>query len=174
MCECCCVPVAIPATCVLPASSVVVAAHTFEVSGREMGGDGFQTQKCKSWIPGKDRAEKVLAKGVDLQVLFQDHCLDALAMKTMLGCGRSIDRQCRQRLGGGRQDHRHRAVEKKSSPEIRMRKLRNCERRLNSSEGSREWRRGKEHKVIRREESGTWRMMRRRSTIGRSGRKSCW
>ena len=43
---------------------VVVAAFTFEVSGQEMGGDGFQTQKRKSWIPGKVRAEKVLADAI--------------------------------------------------------------------------------------------------------------
>ena len=40
---------------------MVVATSTFEVSGQEMGGDGFQTQKRKSWIPGQVRAEKVLA-----------------------------------------------------------------------------------------------------------------
>ena len=40
---------------------VVVAAFTFKDSGQEMGGDGSQTQKRKSWIPGQVRAEKLLA-----------------------------------------------------------------------------------------------------------------
>ena len=43
---------------------VVVAAFTFEVSGQEMGGDGFQTRKRKSWIPGQVPAEKVLADAI--------------------------------------------------------------------------------------------------------------
>ena len=29
-----------------------------------MGGDGFQTQRRKSWVPGKTRAEKVLADAI--------------------------------------------------------------------------------------------------------------
>ena len=43
---------------------VVVALFTFEVSGQEMGSDGSQTKKCKSWIPGLLRAEKVLAGAI--------------------------------------------------------------------------------------------------------------
>ena len=45
---------------------MVVAAFTFEVSGQEMGGDGFQTQRKKSWIPGQVRAEKVLADAITI------------------------------------------------------------------------------------------------------------
>ena len=60
------VPVAIPATCVFPSCCVIVATFALEVSGREMGGDGFQTQKSKSWIQGKDRAEKVLADAITI------------------------------------------------------------------------------------------------------------
>ena len=45
---------------------VVVAAFTFEVSGQQMGGDGFQTQKKKSWIPGHVRAEKLLADAITI------------------------------------------------------------------------------------------------------------
>ena len=37
-----------------------VAALTFEVSGRGMGGDGFQTQRKKSW------AERVLADAITI------------------------------------------------------------------------------------------------------------
>ena len=54
----CCVPVAIPATCVFPSFCVIVASFAFEVSGQEMGNDGFQAQRRKSWIPGKERADK--------------------------------------------------------------------------------------------------------------------
>ena len=52
-----------------------------------------------------------------------------------------------------------------------MRRLENLERRLNSSEGTREWRRSEELKVIRREEkavlrkTGTWMLRRRSRTI---------
>ena len=62
----CCVSVAIPATCALPSFCAVVAAVAFEVSGREMGGDSFQTHKSKSCILGKDRAEKVLADAITI------------------------------------------------------------------------------------------------------------
>ena len=65
------------------------------------------------------------------------------------GCGRNTDKQL---TAGGRLDHRDRVVKKNGSSEIKMRRLKNSERRLNSSEGSGERRRGKKDKVIRREE----------------------
>ena len=45
-----------------PSFCVVVATLTSAVSGQEMSSDGFQTQKSKSWIPGKERVEKVFCK----------------------------------------------------------------------------------------------------------------
>ena len=55
VCGLCCVPITIPATCVLP--FVLCAAFTFTVSGQEMGG---------GWIPGQARAEKVLADAITI------------------------------------------------------------------------------------------------------------
>ena len=60
----CCAIVAIPETYVFLSFFVVAAAFAFEVSVREVGCDGFQTQESKSWIPEKDREEKVLADAI--------------------------------------------------------------------------------------------------------------
>ena len=70
---------------------VVVAAFTIEVSDQEVGGDGFETQKRKSWIPGQVRAEKVLADAIRIdgrkewicKFLFRVECVDAVATQTM-------------------------------------------------------------------------------------------
>ena len=40
------------------------AAHQCQSKFLAMGGDGFQTQKRKSWIPGQVRAGKVLADAI--------------------------------------------------------------------------------------------------------------
>ena len=179
----CCVLVAIPANCVFPSFCVVVAAFTFEVSGQEMGGDGIQTQKRKSWIPGQHRAEKVLADAITIDGRKEWICkfCSGTNVWTSWRCrpcySNTQQEKYRQAISaktrGGRQDHHLRLVEKERSPETRMRRLKNCDHRLNSSEGSRERRRSTECKVIRREEktvlskTGKWRLM-RRSTTSRS------
>ena len=62
-CLCCVVP--IPAT-VLPRAGVVFTALAlgwFSV----MVSDGFQTQRRGLWIPGKERAERVLAGAIAIE-----------------------------------------------------------------------------------------------------------
>ena len=147
----CCGPVAILASCVLPSFCLVVATFAFEVSGQEMGSDGFQTQKSKSWIPGKQRAEKVLADAITIDGRKEWTCklCSESNVWTRWRCRRcysnistglrgSADRRFRREVVGGRQDHCHQVVEKKRSPETRMQRLKSFERKLNSSEGSRE------------------------------------
>ena len=58
-----CVAVAIPAI-VFPLSECVVLAALALEFWSGMVSDGFQTQRRGSWIPGKERAEKVLAGAI--------------------------------------------------------------------------------------------------------------
>ena len=93
-----------------------------------------------------------------MRVLFRDQCLDEVEMPTMPL--RHSSRAAREVQPGSvgenpgecHQDHRPRVEEKGKSPETRMQKSENCERRLNSICGSREWERGRERKVNWREE----------------------
>ena len=48
-----------------PGDCPVVARRFFGTAS-----DGFQAQKRGSWIPGKERAERVLANAIYVQILF--------------------------------------------------------------------------------------------------------
>ena len=143
---------------------VVVAAFTLEVSGQEMGGDGFQTQKRTSWIPGQVRAERVLADAITIDGRKEWICkfCSETGVWTWRRCRRcypnilaGLQGKYRQAVSAktrsGHQDRRPRGVEKERGNMTRMRRSKSCERRLSSSGGSREWRRGRECKVSRRE-----------------------
>ena len=57
-----------------------------------MVSDGFQTQKRCSWIPGRERAEKVLASAVSFdgrkewtcKILLRVKCVDEVALQALL------------------------------------------------------------------------------------------
>ena len=57
------------------------------ISSRRVFGmvsDGFQAQKRGSWIPGKERAERVLANAISIEILFRVECVDEVALQAML------------------------------------------------------------------------------------------
>ena len=55
-----------------------------------MGGDGFQTQKKRSWVSGQVRAERVLADAITIDgrkertcKFFGDECVEAVALQAL-------------------------------------------------------------------------------------------
>ena len=133
---------------------VVVAALTFEDSGQDMGGDGFQTQKRKSWLPEKQRGKK-LADAITIDGRKEWICkfCSEINVWTWWRC-----RRCDSHIPAGLQGKYRQAVSAKTngnfnriiilewrrrekSPETRMQKLESCESRLDSFGGRRKWKR---------------------------------
>ena len=171
-----------PVASVLSSFCVVVVAFTFEVSGQEMGGDSFQTQKRKSWIPGQIRAEKVLADATandGRKEWFCKFCCET-KFSTRWRC-----RRCYSNIPAGLQVKYRQAMSAKtrgwssrssSSSGGEGKKCRDQDAEIKELRAQNEQLRrqqrvekGMECKVIRREEkavlrkTGTWRLMRRRA-----------
>ena len=158
-------------------SKILAKRWAAMVSKRKRGSPGFQDRcaRRKCWrSPSQLTGERSgFASSVPRPVSGRGGDADDAPLTSLQGCKGSTDRLCRRKPGSGHQDRRPREVKKERGPETRMRRITSCERKLNSSGGSREWRRGRECKAVRREENavlkkiGTWTLT-RRLTIRRS------
>ena len=125
------------------------------VSKRKTGSPGFQDRcaRRKCWrTPSQLTGERSgFTSSVPRPMSGRGGDADDATLTFLQGCRGSADRPCRENHGVVIKDRHPRVVEKERGPKTRIRRLKRCERRLNSSRGSREWRRGRECKVIRRE-----------------------
>ena len=158
LCGLCCVLVAIPSTCVFSFCVVFFAAFTFEVSGR----DGRRCLPNAKEIPDSRTSSRgVLADAITVDD--REEWICKFCSKTNVWT-RWRCRRCYSDIPAGRLEKYRQAVSAKNKgwpsgssslsgeegkrPRDQDLEINSCERRWNTSGGSREWRRGREFQVI--------------------------
>ena len=133
-----------------------------------MGGDGFQTQRMKSWVPGQIRAEKVLADAITIDGRKEWICKFCSETNVwthwlcrgnfsniLLFCRENTSRLSLRRTKDGIQDHLPRVVENRESLVIMKRRSRSCVHKWGCSASSKECGRARRRRESRREEEDT-------------------